>query len=142
MAALTKDRNTLARSKGPLVRYKVAGATKIYNGALVAVNSAGYLVPASDTAGLICVGRAAEQVDNSSGAAGDKSCDVEFGVFKWLNSGTNACEQDDIGRVVYAEDDQTVGDVAGATPRPKAGMCLEIESDGVWVATFPNTVSL
>ena len=54
MAALSKNRKTSERV--PVLR-QFETAAKIYTGALVALNSAGKAVPASDTAGLTVIGR-------------------------------------------------------------------------------------
>jgi len=136
--ALSKDRNTEARTKGPLNVFKVKGATTIYAGALVAVDANGFLLPAADAANLKVMGRADEQVVNA-GADGAKSCRVEQGVFKWANSGAAAVDQAALGHLVYAEDDQTVRKTGG-TNNIKAGLALQIDPDdaGIWVATFPD----
>src|SRR5574341_1325968 len=105
--ALTKGRNTLFRTKGFFGTFKIAAATKPFNGGLACVNSAGYLVPGSNTAGLRCVGVCDKTVDNT-GAAGALSTDCQQGVFKFKNSGTKPCTQEDMLRPVFIEDDETV----------------------------------
>lgn len=135
MAALTQDRNTKRKFKQRVVALDVAASTKIYAGAMVGVTAAGYAVPASDTAGLTIIGRAEEQVDNSSGADGDESIRVANGVFKYANAGANSVDQADIGQDVYVSDDQTVVKALGATNNIVAGKAQEIDPDGdIWVA--------
>lgn len=132
--ALAKDRVTPSKTTGLMGRYKVNGGSKIFQGSLVALDTDGYARPGVDTASFVCAGRAREQVDNSGGADGDKSVDVEQGVFKWKNSGGNAVAQAHIGRVCYVEDDETVKSAVGNGVI--AGIVVAIDSDGVWVATF------
>jgi len=132
MTALSADRDTKRRD-GVIVRLPVAASTKIYAGAKVARNASGYAVPASDTAGLVVVGRAEEQVDNSNGANGDKYVDVRRGVFAWANGASFS--RANIGQECYVADDQTVTNAAGSTNKVYAGIIVEVDSDGVWVAT-------
>lgn len=84
----------------------VAGTTHIYQGALVCVNGSGYAVPAANTANYRFVGVAIHGVDNSSGANGDLSVSVRTaGEITIVSSGLT---QADVGKPVYASDDQTV----------------------------------
>ena len=99
MAALTGPRNTEKLGGGdicPLPSYPVAASTTIYAGALVGLNSAGYLVPMSGT-GQRVVGIANETVDNSSGANGDKTCGADTGVYRMVNDGTNTVTLANVG---------------------------------------------
>lgn len=132
--ALTTERDTKVRTQGIEAVVKVKGATKVFNGSLVAVTVAGFLVPAADTADLVVVGRADETVNNT-GADGALSCRVLQGVYKWANSSASPVVQADVWRVVYAEDDQTVKHAA-ATNTVIAGILVELDADGgVWVHT-------
>ena len=137
MAALTQDRNTPFKFFQRKHHYKVEGATTIFAGSIVALNAAGFAVPASDTAGLVVIGRAEEQVDNSAGADGDKEVLVAKGVFKWA-AGVGIA-QALIGRVVAVADDQTVADPANVaiTNDITVGILEEIDADGdAWVAVL------
>jgi len=146
--SLSKDRNTRAKWQGMLAEYKVAASKKIYGGALVCVDSNGYLNPGGTTAGFVCVGRAdglagsteLSTADNSSGSDGDISCKVQQGVFKWANSSGSAVVQGDVGHVVYVEDDQTVAH--SASNSIIAGICVAVETDGVWVLTLQGMQGL
>jgi hypothetical protein len=129
MAALTQDRNTATR-EGRSYSLGVAASTKVYAGSMVAVNSSGYAVPAADTSGLKVVGRAEEQVDNSSGANGDKSVLVREGVFKFAASGLTVA---DVGKPAFISDDQTVS-VSATTNNVCAGVIEQVDSaTGAWV---------
>lgn len=69
MTALTQDRNTLRRD-GVQTEPPVAAGARIYGGALVAINAAGFAVPGSTATGLIGAGVAEQRADNTGAAAG------------------------------------------------------------------------
>jgi hypothetical protein len=123
MVALTQDRNTASR-EGLSYSLGVAASEKIYAGSMVALDSDGYAVPASDTAGLKVVGRAEEQVDNSSGSDGDVSVLVREGVFKFAGSGL---DEADVGKPCLVSDDQTVS-VSATTNNICAGIVEQVDS--------------
>lgn len=130
MAALAEDRDTPMRDNR-MYSYPVKAATKIYAGSMVAIDADGYAVPAADTAGLALVGRAEEQIDNSSGSSGDLSVLVRRGTFKWAATGMTIAN---VGDPVFVLDDQTVGVASGATNEIFAGTIVEVESaTAVWV---------
>lgn len=131
-AVATAERNTDTRT-GEFVYLPLAAATKIYQGTIVARDSAGRVVAASDTAGLRVIGIAEQTVDNSAGAAGDLSINVRLGVFKFENSATNAVDADDIGKMAVVEDNQVVAETS--TNKVCAGRILAVDSDGVWIDT-------
>ena len=105
----------------------VAAATAIKQGTLVALalsgTNDGYLVPASAASiDQRVLGVAAEDVDNSAGAAGALSCRVLVGVFPFAMGGTtNALTNKHIGKPCYASDDVTVNRLP-STNRPYAGI--------------------
>ncbi len=133
MAALTEDRNTFKRD-GELFNFAVAAGIKIFAGAIVMLNAAGYATKGATATGQIAVGRANEQVDNSAGADGDKSIDVEAGVFQFANSGGgDLIAITEIGDTCYIVDDQTVAKTDGTGTRSAAGTIVGVDSDGVWV---------
>ena len=75
MASLTSNLETFEKP-GLVVSYKQSAAV-IFKGALVGVNASGYLAGMSHAAAsLKFVGVANEKIDNSAGAAGDKSLNV------------------------------------------------------------------
>jgi hypothetical protein len=137
MADLTKDRNTRSRGeKARKIPVPLAATTKIFAGAGVCVNAAGYAVKAGDVAGLISWGRAESQMDNLLGAAGDLYLEVSKGVFAWNASGLT---QANIGDQVVWVDDNTVGLAAATTNDVVAGVLEEIDpvSGEAWVAMLP-----
>jgi hypothetical protein len=129
LAALTQSYETFERP-GLVVAYKQSNA-KIYKGALVGLNASGYAVPmAHGTASLKFVGVANETVDNSSGAAGDKSLNLTKSgsfVFKAASGFTPAVG--DLGKEVYANTDWEVQvATAGLTNQYKVGTIVGIET--------------
>lgn len=106
MPALTQPYETHER-EGLIIAYPVKTNVKIWKGALVCVDSTGYLVPASDTANLRFVGVAFESVDNTGGANGAKRCRViKRGSFVYNRVGSYT--QADIGTTVRATSDNEV----------------------------------
>lgn len=126
------DRMT-ALKDGKLVGLLVAASALIETGKLVALNAAGFAVPASDTVGLKVVGMAEETIDNSAGANGDKIVLVKRKkAFLFANDVTNAVTQAHLFTNVYVNDAYTV-DSDGGTNDIVAGKCVGIETGGVWV---------
>lgn len=130
--ALTNDRNTPSKD-GELVSVPLA-AVKVHAGGLTAINAAGFATPGAVATTLKYFGRAEESVDNSAGAAGDKSVLVRRKkAFKWLNHGADAVVQADLGATCYIVDDQTVAKTNGTNTRSAAGIVVQVDADGVWV---------
>jgi len=104
MSALTADRDTQRRD-GEQRIIPVASGVKIFAGSMVCYNATGYAAPAADTANFKFAGFAEEYVDNSGGSDGDVNVRVRRGVFEVVTSGAAIT---DIGKPVFASDDQTV----------------------------------
>lgn len=133
MAALSKNRKTSERV--PVLR-QFETAAKIYTGALVALNSAGKAVPASDTAGLTVIGRA--ELTAESG----KMVTVKTGCFRFDNSTSTAeIKATEIGKVCYVTDDQTVSKTGG-TNNIVAGLVFDVDKKGVWVLAGAQPVTV
>lgn len=133
MAALTKDRNT-PRADGDLRQGGIAAATTIFAGALVMRNAAGFLIEGQTATGLVGVGRAEEQKDNSAGANGALSLTYRPGVYRFANSAAaDLIAAADIGSLCYAVDDQTVAKTNGSSSRSPAGIVDHVDAQGVWV---------
>jgi hypothetical protein len=133
MTALTADRTTLARD-GKDRCLPVAANVTIYCGALVMLNVAGTVQPASATVGMIAVGVAQEAAHNAQGTAGAITVPVRRGAFCFQNStGGDAITAAAIGQQCYAVDDQTVALTNGSNSRSVAGHVFDVTVDGVWV---------
>jgi len=113
MAALTanKEREYEISPKEFIRPFEVFENTHIYNGALVMVNSDGYLIPAADTATCIFIGIAIEEGDNSSGSSGDKTVNVKIDARVWLS--WSGADVDRLGKGVYPVDDDNVAGAPG-----------------------------
>ena len=126
------DRNTLWE-EGKLNHAPLAAATVLYYGHMWAKNAAGYLVLASDTAGLTVCGMGNDtdgnNLNNALGAAGDTSAEYRRGFACWFaNDGTNPVTLADLDADVYVKDSETVCVAAGATNNIVAGKALEIDA--------------
>lgn len=121
-----------SRRDGKQVSFEgLTAADKLLQGVLWARNSSGYIINASDTAGMKVVGLGFAEVDNSAGAAGDMDCVAERGIFLLVNSGTNALTRAHIGQPCYVEDNITVA--SKSTNGVVAGVVEDVTSAGVWV---------
>lgn len=135
MAALTKDTTVTSPvvGHGPLLHFMdlpVKASAIIFKGALVAVDSTGYLVPASSATGLRAAGRAEERVDNTGGSNGAKRCRVARGIFPANNATAgDAITQAALLSSVYFLDDNTL--TITATGRSVAGKFVGFNDAGL-----------
>lgn len=136
MAAATSDRKISNTGIRRTFRGALAAATIIYVGTLVARNAAGNVVPASDATAITVVGVALSTVDNSSGAAGDKSIPLGTGVFRFVNlAGAVGLAQSH--RLCYVGDDSSVTTAAAATYDVIAGLVVAYDDTTVDVDVDP-----
>ena len=110
MTALTSSHET-RRKDGALVRYPVGAGVHVQKGGLLA-SATGLAQPASDSAGVVFIGVAYEEADNTGGAAGAKSVRVlKTGVYTYVKA---AAAQGDVGKTAFVVDDGTVSTAATA----------------------------
>jgi len=137
MTALNANRDTPRHSVDvdpALISMPVAATTHIYSGSLVCDNGSGYATPGAVSTALLAVGRAEEEVDNNPGSAGDKNVTVRRGCFKYGNSSSSdEITIADRFSTCYIVDDQTVAKTDGSGTRSRAGIVIDVASDGVWV---------
>lgn len=120
--ALTANRDDQI-SDGTVLVFPMA-AVKIYAGAIVMINAAGYLTNAADTASCSFGGSALDFVDNSAGSAGATTMRVRRkGVIQAVISGAT---QATVGQKVYASDAQTVA--TSTTNSVPVGRVVEYDS--------------
>lgn len=130
MSALADNRNTKCLESGAqrlTRRFTVLAGETIYAGSIVAINSAGTVEAASDSAGLIVVGIALHK------ALAGEVVDVQTGLFKVAKTGTltNAAN---LNNLVFVSDDQTVCPTGSCSNQIKAGVLRYVDTDGdVWV---------
>lgn len=140
MTVLAKDRKTDQfgspdEVEPRLIDFPVAAATSLYGGAIVATDASGNAVPGSASTALKIWGRCEQQQINTVaagfGTAGDLTVTVRRGVFFLASgAGVDAIGDDDVGKLCYVIDDQTVGLTDGAGLRPAAGVVYNIRDDG------------
>lgn len=130
MAALTADKEVEAQEPGGIRRFLMKASTTIYKGALVCVDiTTGLVEPATYAANKVFVGIATKQV--VSAASGSYWIDLyTTGCFKLVGS---SLEQADVGKHLQVVDDQTVNDVAGATPVPVGNLIEYVSATSGWV---------
>lgn len=137
MAALTIERLTEFFGLYPGRRtVPVKASTKIYKGALVAIDSSGNAMPAGLLAGgtVRPVGVAAATFDNSAGAAGAIKAEVNPGIYKFNNSSAgDLITAADVGADCYIVDDNTVAKTSNTNTRAVAGKVQQVDTDGVRV---------
>lgn len=130
--ALTNDRNTPERD-GTLRAFPVKAGAHIYAGALVVLD-AGKARPAATALGLVAVGRAESEVNNSAGQDGDETVTVKRGTFRFANSAAaDAITLAQVGSTCYIVDDETVAKTDGTGTRSAAGTVVDVDAAGVWV---------
>ncbi len=131
MGALTAARNTKesgARVANFLRDKVVKTPGSLFVGASGAIDADNKAVPASDTAGLIVLGRV-ERI--YTGGDGLEHALIKSGLFAFNNgSAAEALDSSDIGSLVYVVDDQTFGAVGG-TNHVKGGVLRDIDADGL-----------
>lgn len=133
MPPLTKDRNT-PRRDGEAISVPMAANAKIYGGALVVANAAGFAAPGSTAATLTYLGRADEFADNTGGVDGAVSVLVRRKkAFQFGNSAADPVTQASLGKLCYIVDDNSVAKTNGGNTRSAAGIVLGVDQDGVWV---------
>lgn len=134
MAATTVDRKTRQRIGGRR-GFPMAAATSIPLGVLACLNSAGYLVNASTSATLKCVGVPIQAALNNPGSAGDVVGEVDKGVFgPFANSASgDQITLADVGSLCYLVDNQTLAKTHNTNARSPAGIVDDVTSEGVWV---------
>lgn len=136
MSALAQARDTKDIGGGampPRLQYPIAANVKIWGGSQVMMD-AGYAKPGAVATGKFSVGMATLTVDNTGGAAGALLVPVEPGIHRWGNSlSADLIEQDDVGKLCYIVDDQTVALTDGTATRSIAGVIYAVDASGVWV---------
>ena len=137
MAALTASKKNPKYGAGNTMvlglSLPMKASTKIYNGAMVAIDASGNAMPADLLAGgtVRVIGVADAEVDNSSGAAAAKSIPVRRGAFVFKNSTAgDAITKAEVGSAVYCVDDQTVAKTSATGTRALAGICIGLDDNG------------
>jgi hypothetical protein len=121
------------RSLGRSFSMKLAASAILYEGGLISVNATGYAKASGTTAGDRVVGWSTAKADNTGGADGALSAQVQTGALLLDNDGTNPLTQADMGRLCFVKDDHTVQTAAGGSS-VIAGRAEQIDASGkIWV---------
>jgi len=111
---------------GNIIAYPMLTNTSLVEGAAVMTNAAGYLVNAADTASCIFAGIVDKSISNNPGASGAKKARVRAnGIHDFVTAGLT---QADVGKKVYAVDNQTVALAATTTNDVLVGQIVEFIS--------------
>ena len=134
MAALSAPRSTPQKLE-PITRsVPLLANAKVYQGGMVQIAASGFAVAAVATAANVTIGVAQATVDNAGGANGAASVEVRRGVYRFANSASgDLIARSEIGKTVYVIDDQTVAKTDNSAARPAAGICYDVDAQGVWV---------
>jgi hypothetical protein len=106
--------------------HPVAANAVIETGGLVALNAAGFAVPASSSVTGHVVGRSTGEADNTGGANGDLVVTPKRGIFGCANSATAPVDVADVGQIVFAE----APDIIRKTGTCRAGLLVGFDGDG------------
>jgi hypothetical protein len=135
MTALAADRTDSTELHGHLGKrysYPVDAGARIFQGAIVCIDTADQLAkPGATSTTLVAVGIATDQADNTGGADGDIEVDVRANVWGMKNSsGADEITLDDVGKTCYIVDDQTVALTDGTASRSAAGVVADVDDSG------------
>jgi hypothetical protein len=137
--ALTQNADRSLKGGGKIQSFLVEDDVYIYKGALVALNDAGYVEPATNATDKVLAGVAYEECDNTleNHAQGGKSVRViREGFFRFASAGI---VQAGVGLLCYVTDDNTVEDAGTATQGVVAGVVVQLEATNiVWVDIEPG----
>ena len=119
--------------------YPMNGGAHGFAGGLAMLDSDGNLRAGATATGMTCVGRFEKEADNTDGDDGDIQGEVRPGVYRWANSdGGDEIGAGDVGSVCYIVDDETVAKTDDSSARSVAGVVVNVDSAGVWVASGFN----
>jgi hypothetical protein len=131
---LTADRNTQTWL-GDIREGAVGASTRIFAGALIMRNAAGFLIRGAVATGATGVGIAEAPADNSAGANGAINVRYRTGIVARFRNATagDLIVQADVGLVAWILDDDQVAKTNGTNTRSRAGIIEAVDAQGVWV---------
>lgn len=116
----------------------VAASTHIYSGNILCLDASGNAVAGSATTGLVARGVSLEEVDNSTGDAGDLSIKSEEGVHHFDNKVGDEVTNAGVGDVCYISTATEV--CATGTGKSVAGVVKYIAADGQVAVDIRNAL--
>jgi len=124
MTALTKDIQRVEK-RGKLLSMPVKGDVVCFKNALLMIDADGYVKPCASEAGASFAGMGYERVTATGLNDGDVSVRIER--LNAIEVGASGITQADLGKEVYALDDNTV-QIAAGTNLVKVGVIVEVIS--------------
>lgn len=134
MTILIADRNTPGYS-GEIREQPIGAASRIFVGALLMRNAAGFIIRGATAPGSFGVGVAEDRADNTAGANGALNARYRTGLTaRFRNSAAaDLIVQADVGKVAWIVDDDQVAKTNGTATRSPAGIIEAVDAQGVWV---------
>ena len=138
MTALSAQAFPDSRNLGDVRNFPLA-AVKCWAGGKAMISAAGFITPAlAEASNAGVVGVFLKTVDNSGGAAGDLTVDVEEGDYLMA---AVSIAQTDVGSVMYSLDDATFDETQLAN-QPRTGILVEyVSATQGWVRLSLATAS-
>lgn len=115
------------------VQLPVAAATKIPYGTLCCFDSAGNIVNGADTSGYTYAGQSDQNIDNSTGAAGDLTVQIippTVDQNQYLQIPCTSPDQTWENKLVYLKDNQSVALSASVTNHVVVGRVFSVDATG------------
>jgi hypothetical protein len=123
----------------------MAANALIEKGNIACLDATGHVLEGTDVAhgAVTAAGRSLARVDNSNGAAGAKSAQVELGIFEWINSTKDPVTAADVWKPVFVEGEATVARTSSGGALCEAGIMTELTGAGkVAVYMSPHIAAL
>ena len=120
---------------GDILEQPVGANSRVFAGALLMRNAAGFIVAGRTATGAFGVGVAEQIADNTGGAAGAINARYRtFVTARFRNSTAgDLIVQADVGLRAWIVDDDQVARTNGGATRSPAGIIMAVETAGVWV---------
>lgn len=111
---------------------KTAATRVIQRGNIVGLDSNGRSIEGTTISGgcVVGAGRALAKVDNTAGADDAAACQVEYGIFNWLNSSGDPIDATCLGKPVFIESEATFAKTSGSGTLAEGGIMTELRADG------------
>ena len=135
MTAAAKDRSTQEIAPGRTRALPMAAAAKVWGGTIAAIDASGNVNKGITATTIRAVGVFPQMYDNTAGAAGAITAEVQRGIFgPFANSSAgDLIAAADVGADCYIVDDSTVAKTNGTSTRVVAGKVWSVDASGVYV---------
>ena len=135
MAAATANRNLQEVAPGRRRALPMAAAAKVFQGTIAVIDASGNCNKGITSTAVRAMGVFAQPYDNTAGAAGAITAEVDRGIFgPFANSSAgDLIGAADVGADCYIVDDQTVAKTSGSSTRSIAGKVWSVDASGVYV---------